>query len=74
MEHVSKNGEPKFIPECTLPLTGKSVVDMILTDLAVFHRPDQASQFRQIEVAPGVCANEVAERTTASFAYQGDSR
>ena len=34
MEHVSKNGDPKFIPECTLPLTGKNVVDMIITDLA----------------------------------------
>src|SRR6476619_1629141 len=32
MEHTSKNGEPKFIPECTLPLTGKNVVDMIITD------------------------------------------
>ncbi len=33
MEHVSKGGDPKFIPECTLPLTGKNVVDMIITDL-----------------------------------------
>ena len=54
MEHVSKNGEPKFIPECTLPLTGKNVVDMIITDLAVFQRPDHDSPFKLIELAPGV--------------------
>ena len=56
MEHVSKNGDPKFIPECTLPLTGKNVVDMIITDLAVFQRPDHASLFKLIELAPGVTA------------------
>ena len=53
MEHISKNGDPKFIPECTLPLTGKNVVDMIITDLAVFQRPDHASPFKLIELAPG---------------------
>ncbi len=54
MEHVSKNGDPKFIPECTLPLTGKNVVDMIITDLAVFQRPDHDSPFKLVELAPGV--------------------
>jgi len=68
MEHVSKNGDPKFIPECTLPLTGKNVVDMIVTDLAVFHRPDHHSPFRLIELAPGVTAEEVAAKTTAHYA------
>jgi 3-oxoacid CoA-transferase subunit B len=67
MEHVSKNGDPKFIPACTLPLTGKNVVDMIITDLAVFHRPDHASPFRLIELAPGVTAEEVAAKTTAKY-------
>ncbi len=67
MEHVSKNGDPKFIPECTLPLTGKNVVDMIITDLCVFHRPDHDSAFRLIELAPGVGEEEVAARTTARY-------
>ena len=67
MEHVSKNGDPKFIPHCTLPLTGQNVVDMIITDLAVFQRPDHASAFRLIEMAPGVTADEVAAKTTARY-------
>jgi 3-oxoacid CoA-transferase subunit B len=67
MEHNSKAGDPKFIPECTLPLTGKNVVDMIITDLAVFHRPDHSSPFRLIELAPGVTADEVAAKTTARY-------
>ena len=67
MEHVSKNGDAKFIPACTLPLTGKNVVDMIITDLCVFHRPDHQSPFRLIELAPGVTAEDVAAKTTAAY-------
>ena len=67
MEHSSKNGDPKFIPACTLPLTGKNVVDMIITDLAVFQRPDHDSPFKLIELAPGVTAEEVAAKTTAHY-------
>ena len=65
MEHVAKDGSPKFIPTCTLPLTGRNVVDMIVTDLAVFQRPDHHSPFRLAELAPGVTAEDVAARTTA---------
>ena len=67
MEHTSKNGDPKFIPACTLPLTGKNVVDMIITDLCVFQRPDHDSPFKLIELAPGVTAEEVAAKTTAHY-------
>jgi 3-oxoacid CoA-transferase subunit B len=67
MEHTSKDGSPKFIPACTLPLTGKNVVDMIVTDLAVFQRPDHNSPFRLVELAPGVTADEVAAKTTAHY-------
>ena len=67
MEHNAKDGSPKFIPACTLPLTGKNVVDMIVTDLAVFQRPDHNSLFKLIETAPGVTADEVAAKTTAQY-------
>ncbi len=67
MEHTSKNGDPKFIPECTLPLTGKNVIDMIVTDLCVFQRPDHQSSFRLIELAPGVTADEVKAKTSAAY-------
>ncbi|HEY0622226.1 CoA transferase subunit B [Sphingomonas sp.] len=67
MEHNAKDGSAKFIPECTLPLTGKNVVDMIVTDLAVFQRADHDSPFRLIELAPGVTEEEVAAKTTATY-------
>ncbi|MEE4200999.1 CoA transferase subunit B [Erythrobacter sp.] len=67
MDHTAKDGSPKFIPECTLPLTGTNVVDMIITNLAVFHRPDHDSAFRLIELAPGVGEDEVARSTTARY-------
>ncbi|MFA6220528.1 MAG: CoA transferase subunit B [Erythrobacter sp.] len=67
MEHNARDGSPKFIPACTLPLTGRNVVDMIITDLAVFQRPDHASPFRLIELAPGVTADEIATKTSAHY-------
>ena len=67
MDHNAKDGSPKFIPECTLPLTGAGVVDMIITNLGVFQRPDTESPFRLIELAPGVSAEEVAQKTTAHY-------
>ena len=67
MEHNSKDGGAKFIPACTLPLTGKNVVDKIITDLAVFERPDHQSQFKLTETAPGVTVEEVAFKTTARY-------
>ena len=67
MEHCAKDGTPKFVPACTLPLTGKNVVDLVITDLAVFQRADHASPFKLIELAPGVTAEDVAAKTTAHY-------
>jgi 3-oxoacid CoA-transferase subunit B len=67
MEHNAKDGSAKFIPECTLPLTGRNVVDMIITDLAVFSRADHTSPFRLVELAPGITPAEVKAKTTATY-------
>jgi 3-oxoacid CoA-transferase subunit B len=67
MEHTSKDGAPKFKPCCELPLTGANVVDMLITDLAVFERPDRKSPFKLVERAPGVTVDEVKSKTTAKF-------
>ena len=67
MEHTSKDGAAKFKPQCDLPLTGANVVDMLITDLAVFARPDRKSAFKLIELAPGVTADEVKSKTAAAY-------
>ena len=63
----SRTGEPKFISACTLPLTGRNVVDMLITELCVFQRPDHQSSFRMVEMAPGVSLEEIAAKTTARY-------
>jgi 3-oxoacid CoA-transferase B subunit len=67
MEHTSKEGEPKFKTHCDLPLTGANVVDMVITDLAVFSRPSRRDPFRLIEIAPGVTAEEIRSKTPARY-------
>ncbi len=67
MDHCAKDGSPKFIPSCTLPLTGANVVDMIITDLAVFRRDNHDVPFKLIELAPNVTTDEVAAKTTAAY-------
>jgi 3-oxoacid CoA-transferase subunit B len=67
MEHTAPSGSPKFKPRCELPLTGMNCVDMVITDLAVFSRPDRRSPFELVELAPGVTADEVRARTGAHF-------
>ncbi len=67
MEHNSKDGAAKFKPRCELPLTGANVVDELITDLAVFSRPDRHSPFQLRKMAPGVTLEEVRAKTTAKF-------
>jgi 3-oxoacid CoA-transferase B subunit len=67
MEHCNKKGESKFIPECTLPLTGRHCVHMLVTDLAAFELDRGAGLFRLIETAPGVSVDEVKAKTAAKI-------
>ncbi len=67
MEHVTRKGQPKLIPTCTLPLTGRHCVDMVITDLAVLEMDPKRRRFSLTELAPGVTVEEVREKTTAEI-------
>jgi 3-oxoacid CoA-transferase subunit B/3-oxoadipate CoA-transferase beta subunit len=66
MEHNDKTGGAKFVHRCSLPLTGTGVVDMLITEIAVFDLP-KGRLARLIELAPGVSAEEVRARTEADY-------
>ena len=68
MDHNDKAGGSKFRKSFSLPLTGANVVDVIITDLAVFERADRAgAPFKLVEMAPGVTADELRVKTEAHF-------
>ena len=66
MEHTAR-GEPKLLHRCTLPLTGAHVVDMVITDLAVFAIDKKGGGMELIELAPDVALDDVKRQTEASF-------
>jgi len=66
MEHNSKDGSPKLVKKCSLPLTGVEVVDMIITELGVFKI--ETGKLSLIEIAPEVTLEQIKERTAAEFA------
>ncbi len=76
MDHAAKSGAPKILKECALPLTGKRVVHRIITDLAVIDvepsLPGQPGGLMLREVAPGVSAREVQERTQPTLIVPSD--
>jgi 3-oxoacid CoA-transferase subunit B len=67
MEHTEKSGAPKILNACSLPLTGAGVVDLMVTDLAVFEVNRGKSPLTLIELAPEVTVDEVKAKTEAAF-------
>lgn len=65
MEHTAKDGSAKLVKQCSLPLTGLAVVDLIITDLAVFEIRDGVMHL--IELADGVTAEEIRSKTEAHY-------
>jgi 3-oxoacid CoA-transferase subunit B/3-oxoadipate CoA-transferase beta subunit len=68
MDHCEKGGDPKFKKQCSLPLTGKGVVDLLITELGVFQIDRKGSGAKLIELAEGVTLDEIKAKTEASFA------
>ena len=69
-DHTNKRGESKFLQECTLPLTGKNCIHMVITDLGVFDREHGQKRFRLRELAPDVTLDEVKAKTKAEVMYE----
>lgn len=65
MEHVAKDGSAKIVNQCSLPLTGRNVVDRIITDLAVFKVDGEGLTL--VELAPGVDIEQVKQKTEPEF-------
>jgi 3-oxoacid CoA-transferase B subunit len=67
MEHNEKSGDPKFKRQCSLPLTGKGVVDLLITELGVFEIDRKGGGAVLTQLASGVTLEQVKAKTEASF-------
>lgn len=67
MEHTSKNGTPKILAECSLPLTGARTVSTIITELAAFDVDRKAGGLTLTDLAEGVTVEEVKAKTGCEF-------
>lgn len=70
MDHTNKAGKSKFLKSCTLPLTGRNCIDMVITDLGVFQRPAKGEKYRLIERAPEVELEEIQAKTEADIIWE----
>ena len=66
MEHTAK-GNHKFLEKCSLPLTGEHVVDMAITDMAVFVWDKQTREMMLIEIAPGLSTEDIQKATGCAY-------
>jgi 3-oxoacid CoA-transferase subunit B len=69
-EHVGRDGSPKLVEECTLPLTGRACVDLVITNLAVLEITPAG--FSLVELAPGIDLDQVVSQTGARIAVDVD--
>ena len=67
MEHTAKGNVPKVVKQCSLPLTGRACVDMLITDLCVMEMNRAHHRFTLTEVAPGITVEHVRSVTQAAF-------
>ena len=67
LEHTAKDGSPKILGECSLPVTGKNVVDLIITDLCVFEVLPDGQGLKLLELHAGVSLDDVVAKTGCQF-------
>lgn len=71
-QHCAKDGTPKIVKECSLPITGARAVSMIVTDLAVFDVDRKAGELTLIDIAEGIMVDELRAKTAADFKVSPD--